>query len=138
VFVNASSNSGRYAYLSEVGLELSSDGTLSFDEDTFDSAVTGYPDDVQKLFQGDTGTSGAFNSLKSVLSNLDGSAGLIKTARDSIKTTIDRFDDRISRQQNMLELRRKELMKQYAAADEAMSRLSQLSSSISNLNRSIG
>jgi len=138
VFIGSTSNSGRYAQLSEVGIELSSDGTLSLDEETFDSAIKGYPADVQKLFQGDTGTSGAFNSLKSVLSNLDGTAGLIKTTRDSIKTTLDRYADRVERQQNMLEIRRQELMKQYAAADEAMSRLSKLTDTISNLNRSIG
>jgi uncharacterized protein involved in exopolysaccharide biosynthesis len=62
---------------------------------------------------------------------------LIKTTRDSIRTTLDKFEDRIENQQRLLEIRRQALMKLYAAADEAISRLNQMSSSLSNLQRSL-
>jgi flagellar hook-associated protein 2 len=137
VFLTANSNSGRYRYLSEIGLELTSNGDLKLDESKFDSAIDSHPADIQKLFQGDNGSGGVFAGMKSTLDNLDGTAGLIKTTRDSIQTTLDKYRDRIDQQQLMLEIRRQELMKQYAAADEAMSRLNQMTASISNLQRSL-
>jgi flagellar hook-associated protein 2 len=137
VLLGANSNSGQYQYLAEIGLEFQSDGTLKLDESKFDDAVNSHAEDVQKLFQGDTGSAGVFGALTSTLSNLDGTAGLIKTTRDSIHTTLDRYRDRIERQQNMLEIRRQQLIQQYAAADQAMSRLSQLTSSLSNLQRNV-
>lgn len=137
VLLGANSNSGRYKYLSEIGLELTSTGDLSLDESKLDAALNSYSGDVQKLFQGDNGTDGAFAALSATLKNLDGTAGLIKTTRDSIHTTLDKFDDRIEQQQKLLEVRRQSLMKMYAAADEAISRLNQMSSSIANLSRSL-
>jgi flagellar hook-associated protein 2 len=137
VLLGANSNSGQYQYLAEIGIEFQSDGTLKLDESKFDDAINSRPEDVQKLFQGDTGSAGVFGALTSTLSNLDGTAGLIKTTRDSIHTTLDRYRDRIERQQNMLEIRRQQLIQQYAAADQAMSRLSQLTSSLSNLQRNV-
>jgi flagellar hook-associated protein 2 len=135
VLLNANSNSGRYQYLSEIGIQLTSTGTLTVDENQLDSALSSYSGDVQKLFQGDNGSGGVFGSLTSVLNNLDGTAGLIKTTRDNIQTTLDRYRDRIEREQNMLDLRRDELSKEYAAADAAMSQLNQLTSTLSNLQQ---
>jgi flagellar capping protein FliD len=123
--------------LAEVGLELTSTGDLKLDETKFDAAMDTSPDDVQKLFQGNTGTGGVFNDLKTTLDNLDSTAGLIKTTRDGIQTTLEKYDDRIQQQQLRLDIRRQELQKEYAAADQAMSQLNQMTSSISSLQRSI-
>jgi len=137
VLLTANSNGGRYKYLSEIGLELTSSGDLKLDETKLNTAITSYSDDLEKLFQGNGVTDGALDSLKTTLANLDGSAGLIKTARDGIQTTLSGFKDKIERQQLRLEIRRQELMRQYAAADQAMSRLNQLTASITNLQRSL-
>jgi hypothetical protein len=75
--------------------------------------------------------------LIETLNNLDGTAGLIKTTRDSIRTSLGKFDDRIDQQQHLLDIRRKALMKMYAAADEAIARLNQMTASISNLQRNL-
>src|SRR5205823_4743304 len=115
-----------------IGLELTSTGDLKLDEDKLDSAIDSYPSDVQTLFQG-TGANGVFNTLTSTLNNLDSTAGLIKTTRDSIQTTLSKYTDRIEQQQEMLELRRQQLVKEYAAADEAMKQLNNMSSAISGL-----
>jgi flagellar hook-associated protein 2 len=137
VLLTPNSNGGRYQYLAEIGLELTSNGDLKLDETKLDAAIGSYSADVQKLFHGPNGTDGIFNALQTTLKNLDGTAGLIKTTRDSLQNTLDKFDDRIQQQQRLLEIRRQALMKMYAAADEAISRLNQMSSSISNLNRSL-
>jgi flagellar hook-associated protein 2 len=136
VLMTSNSNGGRYHYLSEIGLELTSTGELKLDEGKLDAALNSYSEDVEKLFQG-TGSAGVFDTLIETLNNLDGTAGLIKTTRDGIKTTLDKFDDRIELQQHLLDIRRKALMKMYAAADEAIARLNQMTASISNLQRSL-
>jgi len=137
VLLTGAANGVRYSYLSEIGIELTSSGDLKLDETKLDAALSSNPDDVQKLFQGANGSAGVLGALRSTLNNSDGTSGLIKTSRDSIQTTLARYSDRIERQQNMLDIRRQELQKQYAAADEAMSKLNQLTSSISNLQRTV-
>jgi flagellar hook-associated protein 2 len=137
VLLSANSNGGQYKYLAEIGIELTSTGDLSIDEAKLDEALNSHAADVQKLFNGDSGTNGVFNTLQATLNNLDGTAGLLKTTRDSIHKTLDKFDDRIEHEQQLLELRRQSLQKMYAAADQAISQLNQMSSSLSNLNRSI-
>jgi flagellar hook-associated protein 2 len=137
VLLTANSNGGRYHYLSEIGLELTSSGELKLDETKLDAAIGSYSGDVQKLFQGATGSDGVFNTLIGTLKNLDGNTGLIKTTRDTIKSTLTKYDDRIEQQQRLLDIRRQALMKMYAAADEAIARLNQMNASISNLQRSL-
>ena len=135
VLLKPHSNGGRYQYLSEVGLELTSSGDLKLDESKLDTAIASYSSDLAKLFQGATGAEGIFDTLVTTLNSLDGSAGLIKTTRESIRNTLARVDDRIEQQEHMLEIRRQALMKMFTAADEAIARLNQMTAAISNLNR---
>jgi flagellar hook-associated protein 2 len=137
VLMTANANGGRYKYLAEIGLELTSNGDLKLDESKLDAAIASYSGDVAQLFQGASGSNGVFDTLITTLNSLDGTAGLIKTARDNIETTLMKYDDRIEQQQRLLEIRRLALMKMYAAADEAISRLNQMTASISNLQRSL-
>jgi flagellar hook-associated protein 2 len=138
VLLASNANGGRYKYLSEIGLELTASGDLKLDESKFDSAMSTNAADVAKLFQGTTSVKGAFNSLESTLDRLDGTAGLIKTARDSIQTTLSKYTDRIAQQQAMLDIRRQALQQMYAAADQAIAQLNQQTSSIANLQNSLG
>jgi flagellar hook-associated protein 2 len=124
-------NNGRFHYLAELGIEFTSTGELKFVESKFNDAVDSSLGDVQKLFQG---TGGVFDLLKTRLEKLDPTAGLIKTSRDSIQTTLKNYRDRIDAQQLRLDLRRQELVKMYAAADEAISQLNQMSSSLQSIN----
>jgi len=137
VLLTANSNGGRYHYMSEIGLELTSSGELKLDETKLDAAIGSSSGDVQKLFRGATGSDGVFNTLIGALKNLDGNTGLIKTTRDTIKNTLTKYDDRIEQQERLLDIRRQALMKMYAAADEAIARLNQMNASISNLQRSL-
>ena len=134
VLTASNNNGGRYHYLAEIGVELTSTGELKFDETKFKAAIDSYPDDVKKLFQGTTGP-GVFDDMKTRLDSLDGTAGLIKSTRTSIDNTLKNFRSRIESQQLRLEIRRQELTRMYAAADEAMSKLSAMSSQIAGLGR---
>ena len=121
--LTSNGNDGQYSYLTEIGVEFEIDGTLSLNEEQFNTAIDTAVADVQKLFQGDGTVEGVFDDLKSALANIDSTAGLIKTTRDSLDTTIKSIRDQILAQQLRLELRRTELQKMYTAADLAMSRI---------------
>ena len=137
VLLASNANGGRYHYLSEIGLEVTSTGDLKLDETKLNTAINSYPSDLQKLFQGTDSVDGALENLKGILSNLDGTAGLIKTTRSSIDTSLKSMRDRIASQQLRLDIRRQELVKTYSAADQAMSQLKSMSSSLSNLGNSL-
>ncbi len=132
VLLGSNSNGGRYHYLAEIGIELTQTGELKLDSTKYDAAVTSFASDVQQLFQGTT-SNGVFDDLKTKLNNLDGSTGLIKTARDNIDRTLKGLRDQIAAQQLRLQLRQEELKKEYAAADEAMSKLNSMTSQLQGL-----
>lgn len=130
--LGSNSNGGRYQYLSEIGIEATTTGDLKFNESDFNSAVTDYAGDVKKLFQGST-SDGLFETLETRMENLDSTAGLIKVTRDSIDLSLKRQRDRIDSQQDRLDLRKLELQRLYQAADQTMSRLSNVGSSLSSI-----
>lgn len=135
VILGSNANGGTYHYLAEIGVELTATGELKFDETKFNTAINADPAGVQQLFQGTTVVPGVFDDMKEVLDGLDGTAGLIKTTRTSIENTLKTFRDRIESQQLRLDIRRKELTRMYAAADEAMSKLNAMSGQIAGLGR---
>ena len=126
-------NGGRYGYLAEIGLELTATGDLKLDETKLNTAIDSYATDLQKLLQGTTGVDGAFDLLKEALDNLDGTAGLIKTTRTNIDTSLKQYRDRIASQELRLAIRRQELVKTFTAADQAMQRLNAASGSLQNI-----
>jgi len=131
--LSANNNGGKYKYLSEIGIAVDQSGNLQFDEKAYTDAITDSPEDVQKLLQGTDSIKGVFGVMKDKLQGLDGTAGLIKTTRDSITTTLKGVAGRISAAQLRLDMRKKELQKQYAAADKAISKLNAMTGQLSQL-----
>ena len=130
--LSANDNLGDLDYLAQVGIEFTSTGELRFVEARFDDALASHLTGLQQLFQGSDGTGGLFRDLQSRLTSLDSTAGVIKTARTNLQRTLQRDRDRIQAMELRLELRQQELVKLYAATDEAMSRMNQSLSSISS------
>jgi flagellar hook-associated protein 2 len=133
VVVSANSNGGKYKYLSEIGVAVDQTGNLQFDEKAFTDAMADDPAEVQKLLQGTGSAKGVFGVMKQKLQNLDGAAGLIKTTRDTISSTLTSVGDRITAAQLRLDMRKTELEKQFAAADEAISKLNSMTGQLSQL-----
>jgi flagellar hook-associated protein 2 len=128
-------NGGRFSYMSEIGLEFTSTGDLKLNEGTFNTAISSHAADMKQLFQGTDTVDGVFDDLKTTLDGLDGTAGLIKTTRSSLDLSIKNYRDRIQSQQMRLEVRRQELQRMYAAADEAMSKLNSMSGQLASIGR---
>jgi len=131
------SGGGRFQYLSNVGIEFNTDGTLSFNQTTFQSAITASPSDVQTLFQG-TNNNGLFNSFLSALQADDAAAGLIFNTTTSDQSTLQSLTTEISDQQARLNLERTQLTQMYSAADQAIIQLQSESQSLSQLGSQIG
>jgi flagellar hook-associated protein 2 len=132
VLLTPNSNSGVYKYLAEVGISLTSSGTLQFDESTFDQAISTNPADLQKLVAGDGTNQGVFQALQSALTNLDGSTGMIKTTRDGIAHMLSNYSSKITDMQARLDQERQTLIQVYTAADQAISALNAQSGTFQN------
>ena len=128
----SSSGNGQYKYLGQIGVQFNTDGTLTFNQATLQSALSSSATDVQALFQG-SGNNGLFNSFRSALQNDDSTAGLLSTATTSNKTEIQSLTAEISSQQQMLDNRQRQLTKMYAAADQAMIALRSSGQSLTQL-----
>ena len=124
------SGSGTYKYLSQIGIEITETGNLSFDQNTFEAAAASNPDALQALFNGNA-RNGIFNTINSHLENLDATAGLVKTAQDSLKNTIDNYDNQIADEQARLDTYKATLERQYAAAQQAMTNFQAQAGSLS-------
>ena len=133
VLLTANANGGKYKYLSDIGISLDQTGNLQFDEKAYSDAITNNPADVQLLLQGTATVKGVFATMKDKLQNLDGTAGLIKTTRDSITTTLTGVASQIAAAQARLDMRRTQLQQQFAAADDAISKLNSMTGQLSQL-----
>jgi flagellar hook-associated protein 2 len=135
--LGASPNGGDFTRLAEVGIEFAANGDLKFVESTFNSAMDTRLADLQELFQGVQGVGGVFRDLKTRLQTLDSTAGVIKTARNNLQTVLTKDRDRIEAQELRLALRRQELVKLYAAADEAIAQMNSATNAINSISRGL-
>ena len=125
-----SSGGGQFQYLSNVGIQFNRDGSLSFNQSTFQSAITTSSTDVQTLFQG-TNNNGLFNKFFSSLQADDATAGMIFNTTTSDQATIQSLSSEIAGQQAALNLEKTQLTQMYSAADQAMLQLRSESQSLS-------
>jgi flagellar hook-associated protein 2 len=129
----ASGSGGQYQYLSEIGLQFNSDGTLSLNKNTFESALNTHASDVQTLFLGTNGSNRLFNDFLSALQADDDTNGLIATTKTSDKAAVKNYSDEVAAQQLRLDMRKTQLTKLYSAADQAMTQLRSAGQSLSQI-----
>ena len=122
---------GTYSYLSEVGIGTDVSGQLTVDATLLDDALATNFNDLQSLFVGNGGTSGAFATLEAVVTAYTESGGLIPDVQARIDDQISSIDDRIIRLEEQLEIRRASLEEEFIAADLL---ISQLNSQLGSLN----
>jgi flagellar hook-associated protein 2 len=132
--INQAYGSGTFTRLAEVGVEFTQDGTLQLNDSLFDSAVAASPDDVQNLF---SGTSGAFATISSNLSEYVQGSGLISTTQATLAQESARLDTQIAAMQDRLDIQKTALQEEFTAADTAISALQSQSSSISGLSTAL-
>jgi len=100
-------NSGSYKRMEEIGISFDKDMKLTIDTGKFSEALKNNSSDVTALL--DTGM-GEMNTL---LSRYTGSSGLLTRTLNSIETQGKEYDQRISKYNTFLEMRKQSLYNQY-------------------------
>jgi flagellar hook-associated protein 2 len=124
---------GEYEQLGAVGIGFDVSGKMKLDDKVFDQAVAGNAADLQTLFAGADGTSGAFGALKALIKGYTEAGGFLGDARDRIKDQTSRISARLDTMEVQLEVRRAALQRDYIAADMLMTQLSSQGSSLGQL-----
>lgn len=122
--------SSSYQYLSSLGVVTSSDGTLSLDTDTLESAMSS---DFAAVAQTVAAYGDAFDTLTTSMNDTDGS---ITSHIDSLQTQSDDLTDRIDTMTRMLEITQARYEAQFAALETLLSTLQNSESYITALTSS--
>ncbi|MBH8610363.1 flagellar filament capping protein FliD [Pseudomonas mohnii] len=96
--------SGTYSYLSQLGISLQVDGTLSIDEDTLTTALEDNIDAVSEFFIGTDDTTGFITQMSTDLDNyLDEDDGLIVAKTDSLESKLEQLEERYVEKQALID-----------------------------------
>lgn len=91
--VGSSDGSSVFNSLSQIGVSTNSDGTLTLDSSTLESALAQNPQAVQNLF---SGTSGIGTQLDTLLNGVVGAGGMIDTETTAQQTDVDNINNQLS------------------------------------------
>jgi flagellar hook-associated protein 2 len=139
--LNQSISTGGYSLtlLSQAGIKLANNGTLSLDETVLKEKLASSFNDTAHLFLGD-GLNGEGNTssivpalqsrLKSLTDTIDGP---VFHASDAMQQNISRLNAQIAQMESRLEMRRAVLTAQFSKADSALRQMSVLQTSLSGL-----
>jgi flagellar hook-associated protein 2 len=119
--------------LTEIGVEFQRDGTLTFNEATFDQQAETNLAGVEQLLSGSGTADGVFDTIKTAISQYTDSSGLLLSAKTRLTDELTKLDDRISDMQERLAIRRQTLVKEYAAADAAIAALNTQGNTLTSL-----
>lgn len=112
--------SGSVRTLSDLGLELQQDGSLSLNSYTLDNAVSTNPGAVNAIFS--TATTGIGDIVKKLVNAQTNSlSGALTTQKNSLQSSISDMDDQVSRQQAYLDAERTRLTSQFTAMEQLVS-----------------
>lgn len=112
---------GTYSYLSQVGVSIQKDGTMSLDTDALNSAIATDFSSVADVFANDN--QGYLFRMDAKLTDLLQTGSLIAGREDGIKANIKTLDGRIEDMQYRLSLVEQRYRKQFSALDALMGQL---------------
>ncbi len=115
--------------LLELGVNFDRDGTITFDEETFDNAMRENPEGVEKLLVGDddANITGIAENLNDILQSYLGPSGLIAIEQQGVENHIDSLEDEIARAEKYVDDYMYTLEQQFMALDQYIQSLDQLS-----------
>ncbi len=147
VFLGSSGASSVFARMSDIGVELQSDGSMKVN-DTKLTAALANPTEVAKLFSSTTSADPAQQGfavrVKALASQLVASDGALTTRTQGLRDSITRNQTQQQKLEARVALTKARLLKQYGALDTQLSQMSGIGSSltqsltaISNLSTAI-
>jgi flagellar hook-associated protein 2 len=126
-----------FTSLSQVGLTFNRAGQLEFRNAELQTALSSNRAGVIALFQGASGSDGAFDKIKSAISNYTSSGGLLPNARTRLDDQLGKLGSRISEMERRLAIRKEALQKEFVAADLAIAQLNSSKSQLGSLSSSL-
>ena len=147
VFLGSNAASSAFARLSDIGVELQTDGSMKVN-DTKLTAALANPTEVAKLFSStasaDPAQQGFAVRVKALASQLVASDGAITTRTQGLRESITRNQTQQQKLEDRVALTKARLLKQYGALDTQLSQMNGVGSSltqsltaISNLSTAI-
>ena len=128
---SSSGASSVFGRLSDIGLDIQTDGTLSVKSDKMNSAMNNLGE-LKKFFAnsdtGNVGNDGLSQRISSLTAQLLGTDGAINSRTDGIKGLIERNKDKIERIDVKAAMAEARLRAQYTLLDANMAKLNGLSS----------
>jgi flagellar hook-associated protein 2 len=116
---------GDYTRLSDLGVQVQKDGSLTLDSTKFDAAMAADPTKVQRLFAGTAGATGSAMGLaaqlRDQLDGISGSTGTLQARTDGLRSQIKTMDAKQTSMQARLVLVQKRLTDQYSKLDALLS-----------------
>ena len=121
--INGSINGlGSFTSLAQLGVTFNQDGTLSFDQDTFNAAYEQDPNSVQSLLS--TTTTGVGDQFKSVLQGLAANQNsLIADRNNSLSTQLTDNQQQITVDQTMLNNEQQRLLTEFYDQENVVAQL---------------
>jgi len=111
--------SSAYTSLSDLGVEIQKDGTITLDEKILDQAMAADPDAVTSLFIGDSDNdiTGLGDIINDSLTGMVGSQSAVSTEIDVLETMTDRLDKEIENATERLDKRYETMTAEFARLD---------------------
>lgn len=120
--------------LSALGIEMTEDGTLDFDSDTFSDIIEDNEEDIVSFFTSDDeGNKGLAVKLYSYLESYTQSDGIIESRTDSYQSSIDELDDKIESKQLLIDKREERLWKYYNTLESKLAELDSLQTAVESM-----
>jgi flagellar hook-associated protein 2 len=125
----------RITRLSELGVEITRNGTLKLNEDKFNATLAREPDEVRKFFSGDGFNTGFVSSIRREISTMTNTAfGTISNRKKALQDESSRIDQNIETKERQLGRREEQLRRQFANLEETMGRLKQQGAAVANMS----
>lgn len=113
---------GDFKMLSQMGIQFNRNGTLEYNEEKFNNALTKKPDQVQAFFVGDGFNTGFIAATRRTISGLlDGVFGPVSNRKKGLSQQIEQSDKRIESLERGVAMKEQNLRKKFANLEEKMS-----------------
>ncbi|MGD0677188.1 MAG: flagellar filament capping protein FliD [Polyangiaceae bacterium] len=128
---------GAYTTLASVGISLNTDGTLSFDQSTFNTAVQADPSGVQSLFVSNaaTGTTGAMGQLTAIINSAtDPTSGSIQAEVNGFSTRSTAIGSNITNEQAVIAAYQTQLQNEFTQMNTMLAQYKQMSTALNDMS----
>lgn len=116
---------------SQIGVQSTQDGTISFDEEKFSELLASDFGDVQNFLVGD-GETGYLAKIRTAITAATSDEGVINNATTNLDARIDDLDDTIERYERRLEAVEAGYRRQFTAMETLLAQLNSQSSFLAN------